>query len=119
MTVRPSRIAASVIANDRSILLAIQGMRDYQPRNSAYSLATVQQHESNLTHAEQALIQAEAALEQARSQLIELAHIFHSSMLGVKDEVTTQFGVDSPAMAMIGLTRKSDRKRPKRRKMAA
>lgn len=119
MAVRPSRVSPSVIAADRSTLLALQGMSDYQPLNSAYSLAVILQHEANLTQAQQALIRAEEALALARRTQIEMADVFHNAILGAKEQVIAQYGSDAPAVQIVGLTRKSDRRRPSKRKVAA
>ena len=119
VTTRLSRLAPSIIAADRSILLAIQGISDYQPHNSIYSVATMQQYESNMTQAQQAVIRLQEALEQARVVEIETTHAFHDVILGAKDQVIAQYGPDATAVQIIGLTRKSDHKRPSRRKATA
>ncbi|MEI6778717.1 MAG: hypothetical protein WCK70_17595 [Chloroflexales bacterium] len=119
MTTRLSRLAPSIIAADRSILMALQGMSDYQPHNSTYSVATMQQYESSMTQAQQAVIRLQEALEQARVVEIETSHAFHEAILGAKDQVIAQYGPDATAVQIIGLTRKSDHKRPTRRKATA
>jgi hypothetical protein len=45
----------------------------------------------------------------------EAMQLFHRSMVGAKNQVRAQYGDDSYVVQAIGLTRKSDRKRPVRR----
>jgi hypothetical protein len=119
MAARRNRLPPQVIAADRSTLLALQGLSDYQPLNSAYSVAAIQQYETSLTQIDQAVIRAQEALDQARIAQIEAGHAFHTVILGAKDQVIAQYGPDATAVEIIGLTRKSDHKRPVRRKVTA
>jgi hypothetical protein len=118
LAARKNRLPADVIAADRALLLAIQSLSDYQPLNGAYSLAALQQAEATLSQAEQSTVRAEDALNQARAVEQDMAHFLHDIALGVKTQVIAQYGPDSTAVEIIGLTRKSDRKRPTKRKAA-
>ena len=119
MTTHQIRVAPQILTADRSTLLALQGLNGYQPINALYSVATLQQHEVNLTQAHQAVLRAQEALDQARAIEIGLAHIFHDAVLGAKNQVIAIFGPDALAVELIGLTRKSDHKRPVRQKPTA
>ncbi|NTW03168.1 MAG: hypothetical protein HGA19_18130 [Oscillochloris sp.] len=119
MAAQTKRLSPAVIAADRSLLLALQSLSDYQPINSSYSVATMQQYEATLCQAEQAVIHAQEALEQARKVEIETAYALHDIALGAKNQVIAQYGSDALAIEIIGLTRKSNRKRPMKRKVAA
>lgn len=116
---RTKRIPSSVIAADRELLRTIQSLSDYQPINTTYSVATMQQQEACLTQAELAIVRLEEELKQARAVAAETARALHNTSLGIKDQVIAQYGPDSTAVEIIGLIRKSDRKRPTKRKAAA
>lgn len=94
----------------------MQSLVDYTPRNSAFSLSTVQQQAADLTEAEEAEVIAWRAYEMARERATNAGITFHATMQGVKVEVVAQYGEDSPAVHAIGLKRKSERARPPRRK---
>jgi hypothetical protein len=118
LAARKNRLPPDVIAADRALLLAIQSLSDYQPSNSTYSVANMQQAEASLSQAEQSTVRVEEALDQARDVEQDTAHFLHDIALGVKAQVIAQYGPDSAAVEIIGLTRKSDRKRPTKRKAA-
>jgi len=119
LAARRNRLPPDVIAADRALLLAIQGLSDYQPLNGAYSVAALQMAEATLSQAEQSTVRAQDALDQARVVEQDTAYFLHDIALGVKTQVIAQYGPDSSAVEIIGLTRKSDRKHPTRRKATA
>lgn len=119
MAVRVRRLPPQVIATDRSTLLALQSLDDYQPHNSLYSVAAIQEAEGALAQAGQAVVRALEALAHARAAEHAAAHAFHNLVLGAKDQVIAQYGPDAAAVQIIGLTRKSDYRRPTRRKATA
>jgi hypothetical protein len=119
MAAQLKRLPPSVIAADRELLRAIQSLSDYQPINGTYSVAIMQQQEGRLTKAELAVVRLEDELKQARAVAIETAHAMHNTGLGMKDQVIAQYGQDSTEVEIIGLTRKSEHKRPTKRKATA
>jgi hypothetical protein len=60
--------------------------------------------------------QAEAAYKAARDNAVKGEWEFHNLMLGVKDQVASQFGRDSNEYQALGLKKKSERKAPTRKK---
>ncbi|MEI7772777.1 MAG: hypothetical protein WCI67_22500 [Chloroflexales bacterium] len=126
MPARTSPVDHHTLTADRATLKAILRLSDYQPINSAYSIATIQQLEESLIQAEleearlqELFDQARAALEQGREVRMNTSLAIHNLALGVKAQVIAQYGDDSYAVKAVGLTRKSDRKRPSRKKAAA
>jgi hypothetical protein len=119
MAAQLKRLPSSVIAADRELLRAVQSLSDYQPINSAYSVAVMQQQEACLTQAELTIVRLEEEIKQARLVAIETSHAMHNTGLGMKDQIVAQYGPDSTAIGIIGLTRKSEYKRPTKRKAAA
>ena len=49
---------------------------------------------------------------------VRIAKELHAALLAAKDQVVAQYGDDSPAISLIGLTRRSDRKRAGRPRSA-
>jgi hypothetical protein len=64
---------------------------------------------------QEAVVSAAQALKSARTVEAEAERAFHAGILGAKAEVLTQYGADSSAVQLVGLTRKSERRRPVRR----
>ncbi|MBK9713263.1 MAG: hypothetical protein IPO81_18405 [Kouleothrix sp.] len=109
------RLQAAVIDADREALLALKDLADYQPVNPAHSVEALTALSEKLRLAEEADLRVQKAQVAAREALIEFGWEFHNAMLGVKAQVTAQFGSNSLAVQALGLKKKSDRKRPVRR----
>jgi hypothetical protein len=99
--------------------MALQGLPDYQPINPAYSLPQIVQHQVELTQAELEEQLAEEALVRARARRVLASHTYHDAVVGARAQVIAQYGPDATAVALVGLTRKSERKQPAKRKPAA
>jgi hypothetical protein len=115
MTAR-ARIRTTTLTEDREVLQAITELGDYAPVNKAYSTAAVEELEAALKWAEQEEVRAQRAHRLARAHAMEAARRFHEAMLGVKAQVVAQYGPDSLAVKAVGLKRKSEYKRPPRRR---
>lgn len=115
MARRRPPVPTPTLAADHATVKALQGLIDYQPTNSTYSIANLLQLQATLTQAEQAEKAAEVALEQARSVRAETSHLYHDLVVGSRVQVVAQYGTDSSAVSLVGLTRKSERKRPVKR----
>jgi hypothetical protein len=115
-TKAPYRLQTDVIVADRAILQAVASLPDYAPMNLAYNIEAVRQLEATLVMAQQAenTILREATM--AREQTTEAAWAFHKAINGVKAQVEAQYGDDSPALHAVGRKRRSEHKRPARRK---
>lgn len=118
MARRTTPVPPPTLAADHATVMALQGLSDYQPMNPAYSTAQLMQAQAALTQAEQAEKEAEVALAEARRVRAELCQAYHDLTVGARAQVIAQYGPDAPAIALIGLTRKSDRKRPVKRQAA-
>lgn len=107
------------MAADHATVLAIQGLNDYQPVNPTYSIAQLLELQATLRENEQAERATEVAFEQARKARCEASHAYHDAVVGARSVVVSQYGPDAAAVALVGRTRKSDRKRPARRQPKA
>ncbi|NTU82516.1 MAG: hypothetical protein HGA45_24625 [Chloroflexales bacterium] len=107
------------MASGRTWVSATQSLPDYQPMNPDYAAAQLLQLQAALAQAEQAEQVAEQALAQARALRAECSHRYHNAVVGARTQVLAQYGLDSHVVALVGLTRKSDRRRPTRRQAPA
>lgn len=108
-------LSQPVLAADRLVIRAMKDIPDYSPRNPDHSVAALQSLELSLQQAEDELTRLSLASDAARKRVTEMSWALHEGVLGAKAEVIAQFGADSHAVAAMGLTRKSERKRPTRR----
>lgn len=116
MASKMTPLAPATLRADYTTLLAIQNLDDYRPTNPDCDLAQLAQAAASLTQAEQAEIQAQDALRAARRLRVAAGHALHDLILAAKAQVIAQYGADSLAVELIGLTRKSDYRWPKQRR---
>jgi hypothetical protein len=120
------QLSQSTIDADLKALEALALLPDYQPANQAYSREALLLLRQTLVQAEATLEQLDEGFEQARFARAQgydvrnnTAQQLHEAVLGFKDQVVAQYGKDSRAVELVGYIRKSERKRPSRRRAAA
>jgi hypothetical protein len=117
---RHSRISEAILDADRAALRAIADMSDYAPSNGAIATAALQQLETTLALAELQEERARRAADDARDAAIAAGRQFHELMLVARAQVVGQYGHNSRAVEAIGYKKKSEHRRPARRRdMAA
>jgi hypothetical protein len=119
MARRTSPVSPTTLAADHATVIALQSLVDYQPLNPDYSVASLLQAQATLAqadHTEQELI---TALAQARKVRADTSHFYHNNVVGSRAHVVVQYGPDAAAVSLVGLTRKSERKRPAKRQPVA
>ncbi|MCA1592900.1 MAG: hypothetical protein LC754_09675 [Acidobacteria bacterium] len=104
------RLKSSDLAADREIYDAVKGIANYAPANPAYTLMALDAAHKDLQTALENETQAEAALATARDNAVAASWKFHNAILGVKDQVTAQFGPDSNEVQAVKLKKKSEYK---------
>jgi hypothetical protein len=114
-----SPVSPPVLAADHTTVMALQSLVGYQPFDANLTVPNLLQLQATLAQARQATSQAEIALDQARSIEAQTSHLYHNAVVAARAHVFVQFGSDSAAVEQVGLTRKSNRKRPARRKATA
>ena len=110
------RLPPAVLDADESGFAALQAIEGYAPANPVYTLAAITAAHEALQSAWTAETQAEKALATARDNAQDREWEFHNLILGVKDQVTAQFGRDSNEVQALGLKKSSERKAPRRKK---
>ncbi|HMQ35183.1 MAG TPA: hypothetical protein PKD53_30975 [Chloroflexaceae bacterium] len=112
-------IPTAVIEQFRTALRALRDLPGYRPVNPAYSLDTLEVHETALAAAEREEERLERLLDEARAHRRACARTFRDAMRGAYLQVLAQFGEDSRIVKAFGLIPKSERKRPTKRVAAA
>jgi hypothetical protein len=116
MDAKLTPLAPATLRTDYTTLLALQNLSDYQPSNPTCALPQLLQAAADMSQTEQAELAAQEVLREARRLRIAAGHTFHTLILAAKDQVIAQYGADSLAVSLIGLTRKSDYRWPKQRR---
>ena len=113
------RLSPDHVKADRNALIGVQSLPDYMPYNSAYSAAALAELGRAADEARQAEMRAIQMLAAARDAAGAAEWALHEGILGARAQVIAQYGPDSHAMQLLGLKRKSERRRPVRRATAA
>jgi len=112
---RSRRLSPEAIQNNRSALIGLQSLPDYQPQNPACSVGELDALVRTMELAQQAEVRALQVLAAARDAAAVSEWQLHEAMLAAKAQVIAQYGPDAPAVQLVGLKRKSERRRPVRR----
>jgi hypothetical protein len=87
--------------------------------NKDYSAAQLEELGRAMEQAQQAELRAAQAQAIARDLAIAAEWALHDGLLGAKAQVIAQYGPDAHALPLLGLRRKSERRRPVRRAAGA
>ena len=112
---RNRRVPADLMDADRTALIGVQSLPDYAPNNAAYTAVRLAELGRAMEQARQDEVRAVQALARARDAAAEAEWALHDGILGAKAQVIAQYGANSNAMQLVGLKRKSERKRSVRR----
>ncbi|HEV7798701.1 MAG TPA: hypothetical protein VGO73_11120, partial [Pyrinomonadaceae bacterium] len=109
------RLNPSILAEDLEIFAALKTIEDYKPANPAYTVAAVAVIDTNRLAAHDTEMQTTAAANAARDNHVALQWDFHNGVLGSKNQVIAQFGLDSNEAQAMKLKKKSEYKNPPRK----
>ncbi|MBD2608062.1 hypothetical protein H6G81_26980 [Scytonema hofmannii FACHB-248] len=116
---RTRRLSPHLISQDIDSLHGLQTVTSYDtPRTDASRTKLQEAYQAMLTHQQaetEKLTLYRAAADAARLAEWE----FHNAVLAMKEVVRGQYGTDSDEAQAVGLKKKSERKRPIRKKLEA
>ncbi|NDJ20666.1 hypothetical protein GS682_03215 [Nostoc sp. B(2019)] len=113
------RLRPQVISQDISSLHGLQTISTYDTSRANTSVADLQQVYQAMLMQQQAETE-KLTLYRAAADAARLAEWeFHNAVLAMKEVVRGQYGSDSDQAQAVGLKKKSDRKRPNRKKSVA
>ena len=104
------RISPKIHAEDLELYSAFKSIGKYAPANPAYAAAAVDALHANVLTARDELATAEGAIAAARDKYAAAQWGLHNGMLGVKDQVTAQFGSNSNEVQIMKLKKKTEYK---------
>ena len=110
------KITPKGVQNDKNGFENLKKITTYSPASSMFSLANGIASFNTMDAKERALAVAEKALKTARDESVAAEWSFHNYMLGAKDQIIAQFGDDSNEIQTLGVKKKSEYKRPARKK---
>jgi hypothetical protein len=113
------RLRPQNISQDVTSFHGLQTINTYDTTRTDASAASLQQAYQAMLAQQQAETE-KLALYRAAADAARLAEWeFHNAVLAMKEVVRGQYGSDSDQAQAIGLKKKSDRKRPSRKKSVA
>jgi hypothetical protein len=111
------RLKPAVFQADENGFAALQSMTNYSPANHVYSTKAIAAARDEVDALRRVEVQAAASATVARAKAVAREWDFHNLMLGAKEQVIAQFGVDSDELESLGRKKKSAYKPPGRKAM--
>ncbi|MEH1869430.1 MAG: hypothetical protein V7K69_31145 [Nostoc sp.] len=116
---RTRRLPSQSISQDITSLYGLQTITTYNTSRADASIANLQQAYQTMLAQKQAETE-KLTLYRAATDAARLAEWeFHNAVLAMKEVVRGQYGSDSDQAQAVGLKKKSERKRPNRKKSVA
>ena len=113
------RLPSQLITQDITSLHGLQTISTYNTTRADASVANLQQAYQTMLAQQQAETE-KLTLYRAAADAARLAEWeFHNAVLAMKEVIRGQYGSDSDQAQAVGLKKKSERKRPSRKKSVA
>jgi len=112
---KTKRLRPKVLKEIRDAYAALKAIRNYQPPNPDYALDKVTEVFDQIDTDQTLEVQADAAAEAQRDQTVKSEHGGLDIIQGVRTQVKAQFGEESDEYASLGMKKRSEYNRPKRR----
>ena len=110
------RVPPKELAKDEKSLEALKDIGNYTPVDQKYLLVNIENVKEKLDVMHKLETQAEQAYKAARDNAALTEWEFHEAILGAKNQIRAQFGVNSNEVQAIGLKKKSEWKTPQKKK---
>ena len=106
------------IEANREALVALRAMANYKPANAAYTVEAMNTREAAMIAAQQEVVRVQNMLAAARDARDAAELLFHHDMSEAKQQVRAQYGMNSDEVQAMGLKKRNDYRRPRRRAVA-
>lgn len=116
---RNRRMPADNVQANRNALIGLQSLPDYMPANRAYTVERLLEIAQEVERLREEEVRAAQTLAMLRDQAASAEWAMHDGILGARAQVIAQYGPDSHAVQLLGLKRKSERKRTVRKAAAS
>ena len=113
------RLTSEKLQADLDVLTAVKALTNYTPANPDYTLVKMEGIKTALTTLQADEVVAKNAWDAARDNAVAQEWVFHNAMLEAKTQVEAQYGKNSNEYQSLGLKKKSEYKRPKRKPKTA
>lgn len=110
-----SRISSSVLSDDTQIVDAISEMNDYKPFDTTLSYESLNTARQTMLAKQAIEDSANRAARAARDEAVDAELEFHDLITKSKTAIKGQYGADSRQVQAIGLKRKSEITRGRRK----
>lgn len=104
------RIRPNILQEDLAAYAALQAIPGYNPSNKDYELSKITAAVTAMKQNQTEEIQINAAAEAKRDDTTSSEWRVHNAVLGAKDQVKAQYGVNSNEYASLGMKKKTEYK---------
>jgi hypothetical protein len=111
------RLKPAIVQEDKDVVAALAALTPpYAPANAQYSLVNLTTAQTAMTTAQTTEVQKQGELDAARDTANTTEWALHNQVLEAKKQVAAQYGSDSDQLQAIGLKKKSEYKKPSKKK---
>lgn len=111
----PKRLNKKILQEDLDAYAALKAIADYNPSNPQYKMSNIDASHDTMGAGQTSEVQTQAAADAARDAAANGEWNFHDDILGVKEQVKAQYGADSDEYQALGMKKKSEYNRPRRK----
>jgi hypothetical protein len=112
---RNKRLQKNVLQDDLDAYAALQAIAGYNLSNEQFSLVKVTASHTEMGASQTDEVQKQNAADASRDASCGSEWNFHDMMLGAKNQTKAQFGENSDEYASLGMKKKSEYKRGRRK----
>ena len=110
------RLSPKVLKADEDAFSNLKNIEDYRPSNDNFTKEKGEAFKVSMDRVAEEEATVIKKLSTVRDKAAAAAWNFHNYMLGVKTQVSAQYGEDSNELQSLGVKKKSEYKRPTGRK---
>jgi hypothetical protein len=110
------RIRPGELEKDLYTYRALQGITGYSPAKKELTPDNLEKLYWASEESRKTEVQKEGEYKAARDNAVAAAHVFHTAILEVKNQIRAQYGLDSNEYQSIGLKKKTEYKSRSKKK---
>ncbi len=111
-----TRLRPAILKADQNAYTALAAFKGYQPLKSACTPENLAKALEEMRLAREEELRVEGTLAARRDASRQAEWRFHNAMLDAKAQVVAQYGVSSDEVQALGLKKKSERRKPGRKR---
>jgi hypothetical protein len=111
------KLSPKLLQDDLDAFAALEAITDFAPSNAKFAKTSGTDIKSAMVAAQTKAVQDEAKANAGRDSAVAAEWEFHDYIRNAKTQVKAQYGENSDELAALGLKKKSEYKKPTKKKV--